>query len=95
MTEKTETLHIVYTFNAVNELKTAIELSANSIYKVCISTAISPDNTRVIDVMYHLTCCVPNIDCILQQNEKLQQGSDTGVMSDETPEIIAAIVDFF
>ena len=71
-TDRTEQLHEVCTFNAGNKLKAAIELSENSIYKVRISTAISPNDARAIDVKYHLPCWITNVDRILQQYGKLQ-----------------------
>jgi len=53
----------VHSFNVGMQLQQAVEKSRNQKWKVELSTAISADNARRIDVKYHLSCWVKNVQC--------------------------------
>ncbi len=56
-----ETVHEVSTFNAGQQLRHVVEESSNQKWKVQLSAAISADDARAIDIKYHLSCWVQNV----------------------------------
>ncbi|KAL5007722.1 hypothetical protein ScPMuIL_016528 [Solemya velum] len=87
---KKETIHEVTTFNAGKQLQQAVENSSNDKWKVQLSTAISADDARAIDVKYHLSCWVKNV----HRGEQTCNKSNERTLDDRNVGIVASDIEF-
>ena len=58
---KKDKVHEVSSFNAGKQLQKAVDESSNQKWKVQLSTAITTNDAHAIDVKYHLSCWVQNV----------------------------------
>ena len=63
-------VHEVSSFNAGKQLQKAVDESSNQKWKVQLSTAISTNDARAIDVKYHLSCWVQNVQRVKKKGFK-------------------------
>ena len=59
------------------KLRKAVEKSQNEVFRVCISTAINPDDAHAIDVRYHNNCYVKHVTNVLRAESQSSSMSKT------------------
>ena len=79
--DNSQELHEVSSFNAGEQIRKAVEQSANETWKVQLSAAINADDARAIDVKYHPACWVKHVQRAPKRDSQDRQrpAEDTNV----------------